>query len=130
MNSVELPKKGDIFITPNNGLLFAYNTDDRTPKNERRAGLKPQLNIFLGVTTRHLRKGSNGPTDFLVYWNSKKNKVECCWWGTRQAIRSKGESGCEKWLQKDEKGRWFLQSRPTKKDCPVLLEWVRQNVEQ
>jgi len=128
MNSVELPKKGDFFITPNSGSFF-YNTRDRTPRNERRLGLKPQLNIFLGVEQKARHKGSQDPTEYLIYWNSKQNEIDYVRWGQRQVIRYKNEGGCELWLQKDEKGRWFLQSRPTNKTCPVLLEWLRQGLE-
>jgi len=124
MNNVELPKKGDLFITPADGC-FLYDTEDNTPRNERRAGLKPQLNIFLGVETHSRRKGSKDTTDYLVYWNSKSNEIDYCCWGHRQVIYYKRDKGREAWLQKDKKGRWFLQTRAGKKTCPVLLELLR-----
>lgn len=126
---MELPKKGDIFITPAAGSFF-YDTDDRTPKNERRLGLNPQLNIFLGVATCVRWEGSEDPTEYLVYWDSKQNEIDYVRWGERQSIRYKDQKDkSQLWLQKDKRGRWFLQSRSGRKDCPVLLEWLRQGLE-
>lgn len=122
---MELPKKGDLFITPDDGWWF-YDTEERTPKNERLSGLKPQLNIFLGVETHPRRKGSEDPTDYLVYWDSKQKEIDYCCWGQRQVIYYKRDKGSKLWLQKDKKGRWFLQRRAGKKTCPVLSEWLRQ----